>query len=1683
MGLCPRKIVAACAGKTQAKKDALMLQKSKSHSRRARQLRFEVLESRELLSIAPGHYVSGLVGSDSRLYIFPPEMPEGSLLAFPVAELRTASGTLAAPPRDVSCYPGYAYPGHWDKQFLDVADHPTNPKGLPSVLRSWDLSVLNAAAEEEGEGFLQIPVVTVGNVYMDNPAYPGPNQPRYLDVRLNALEWSPELPDGTRLLFGAGYAGIAGQNTIRGHYLFVINQHYAKARPVVNLSELRVESAGDIAFGPNGVLYLGLKGGKLLAVKNWDSSQPVATVHQLTGQWEDFDSLLPGEGNQLIGIAQDGDWYEINLQQLSSQRKGTLPLGTEVIAFAGGNPSGQGPAPGSAVYAYGAFFGSRRPDDLGTITGTVGRNSIRPYLFQRWYRFDVGQNGTIRIWITQGYQENPGIRIKLYQQINGGPLLPVSEVSGDGEQNLELTYTRGRADSPGMDVTYYVHFSDLFSPISFRVQVVPGGPWPKVRLGVLGDMLSQEYAEHWFINGKGWYDLLAESGRVDGGHYAQSYPDIRWQGYEYNWANWWATTGSIFSNGQLDGLVAQAQSGLLSHVVVILGSGDYMDSGAYAAIYNKQWTSGQIAAFDNQRLSSLYQALSRLTATGVPVILSTVVDPGFAPGVQGPYSDPAGRARVSQAVDNFNQKLRQMAAELGVPVIDSNGLMKAIFGSAANPANTIWVGGVALTHGQGNEPQFTFTANGICPGTVISGLWAGLVVHALNQLYNANLPPVSVQEILQAAGLGNGYNPAGPSLAVSYSQLIELPTLLPGNNAIDGMAWQDNNRNGRREPGESPAGNVTIQLYSIGWDGQIGSDDDRLVGETVTNSSGQYVFTNLRAGTYYLRVLPPPGSHFTYYLAGSNSSRDSDIVPPVGTSRPIQLEGGMVVSNIDVGLTSSSILQAQGLGRVDYRHFPNRQPSTGQLYYQFESTRAGLVSVNLDTMTPEAVLLLTDATGKVLGYCLGAGQVDAWADAAGQTFFVWVGGIRSLSHLAIGNLVEYDTATKQVTIRGSSQRDTISIAVEPTFGVQINQLRYSGVPEQGLSRIVVRSSRDIVRLQASSSADRLNVTPGRVTGEVWINQGLLPIQLDNWDGKFELDLGLGVDVVRIGGAPAESAEVFEFGPGGIRWRNSGFDHRIWGAEDILVVAGNGGNDSAFLVDPRGSTVVEAGLTNPQASRHLLALHGLTAEGYAYRCAVRGFQRVIVDVPGATDRATLYDSPEFEDRFFIDPAAATLVGPSGLMIKVTGAELVQAYGSSGTVADRAVVDGSAGDDRFEAEGTACRILWGGDPNRSAELRSFGRVTANARGGADEARFAIADPTAPVELSASAAERFARIVGPNYRYEVNGFRRVYAGSTDELAQTISVLVNARATLVDSGGHDFLYFLSEEGELRTLLDAQLPSENWLPGQLAGEFQVGLRQFGQVTAESRNGGTDVAVFAAGSDGRFIATPEYAVVQGNGYRFRTFGFDDVIVWNEDGLGPQSAVLYGSEYDDTLQVGLIGWRGLDIGSAMRFALGGPVPVNYYLVAVPTVRILADGLASGGVDQAQLMGIAGVQERFSALTATRSVVYWAEGGAGNRRLLTLEGFQSVQITGNASQGDADLAVVIDSPGNDWLWASGIHNPRRLSFEAVDHVLTLEDLAGVTAVRFFGGADTAEIEHREELEFELELVGDWLLPGPA
>jgi hypothetical protein len=87
--------------------------------------------------------------------------------------------------------------------------------------------------------------------------------------------------------------------------------------------------------------------------------------------------------------------------------------------------------------------------------------------------------------------------------------------------------------------------------------------------------------------------------------------------------------------------------------------------------------------------------------------------------------------------------------------------------------------------------------------------------------------------------------------------------------AIGNQVWIDMNDDGLRNSTESGVPNLPLQLWSPGINGNAenGSGDDVMLGTTVTDTNGLYLFTNLAPGVYYVRIPTPP----TYYPRVSTS--------------------------------------------------------------------------------------------------------------------------------------------------------------------------------------------------------------------------------------------------------------------------------------------------------------------------------------------------------------------------------------------------------------------------------------------------------------------------------------------------------------------------------------------------------------------------------------------------------------------------------------------------------------------------------------------------------------------------------------------------------------------------------------------------------------------------------------------
>lgn len=92
-------------------------------------------------------------------------------------------------------------------------------------------------------------------------------------------------------------------------------------------------------------------------------------------------------------------------------------------------------------------------------------------------------------------------------------------------------------------------------------------------------------------------------------------------------------------------------------------------------------------------------------------------------------------------------------------------------------------------------------------------------------------------------------------------------SFIPQNSSIEGRVWQDKNKNGIQDPGDTGIGGITILLFN-----QL----DLLMAITTTDNSGAYIFTDLAAGSYKLKFPMIQGLRVTAQFAGG-SNVDSDI--------------------------------------------------------------------------------------------------------------------------------------------------------------------------------------------------------------------------------------------------------------------------------------------------------------------------------------------------------------------------------------------------------------------------------------------------------------------------------------------------------------------------------------------------------------------------------------------------------------------------------------------------------------------------------------------------------------------------------------------------------------------------------------------------------------------------------------
>ncbi|NHQ90128.1 SdrD B-like domain-containing protein [Janthinobacterium lividum] len=111
--------------------------------------------------------------------------------------------------------------------------------------------------------------------------------------------------------------------------------------------------------------------------------------------------------------------------------------------------------------------------------------------------------------------------------------------------------------------------------------------------------------------------------------------------------------------------------------------------------------------------------------------------------------------------------------------------------------------------------------------------------------------------------------------------------------SIGDRVWFDANGNGTQDAGEAGVGGVKVNLYN---------EQGAVVASATTDASGNYLFSNLVPGNYYLGFVPPAGYGFTKADIGGYAT-DSDVNPATGfTTTWAALKSGETQMDWDAGL-------------------------------------------------------------------------------------------------------------------------------------------------------------------------------------------------------------------------------------------------------------------------------------------------------------------------------------------------------------------------------------------------------------------------------------------------------------------------------------------------------------------------------------------------------------------------------------------------------------------------------------------------------------------------------------------------------------------------------------------------------------------------------------------------------------
>ena len=642
--------------------------------------------------------------------------------------------------------------------------------------------------------------------------------------------------------------------------------------------------------------------------------------------------------------------------------------------------------------------------------------------------------------------------------------------------------------------------------------------------------------------------------------------------------------------------------------------------------------------------------------------------------------------------------------------------------------------------------------------------------------------------------------------------------------------------------GEDSGGTWTLQITDTmawdtgtleGWSLQISAEEPFVE----TGADGTYAFTELASATYHVRHdLPAGWSH----------------ADPVDGAFLVNVGAGEVVRGVD--FLASEIPQlppATELGSVDFLKIADLDLGGGDYWYACQTTRQGYLTVEalLPGSAGELEMKLYDASLVELASSAvsSEGERIDWNADAGETFYINVTGAASDFDLRLCNLVELDG--RNLVVFGTNGDDRLDFAAGDWHEVAVNGVQYEfhsssvtsvefdggagcntailrgttgeetavlhafrgtltgqdyGVSVTQTARIVVvgQGGDDVAYLYDSAGDDRFIATPryGKLYGDGFSNRAV------SFRYVYAYATGGGADIAKLYDSAGD--DTFVGTPTYGKLYGDGFSNRAVSFRYVHAYGRAGGADIAKLYDSAGDDTFVGtpgdgklygnGFYNRAVSFRYVHAYGRAGGADVAKLYDSAGDDTFVGTPddgklygngfynravsfryvhaygraGGADVASLYDSAG-DDRFVGTPDYGKLYG-NGFYNRAVSFRYVHAYASAGGI-DMAKLYDSAGDDRFVGKPTFGKLYGDAFYNRAVSFR-YVHAYATA-GGADVARL-YDSPGDDTFISRATS---AKLFGDGFYNRAVSFPRVYAYATGGGVD--------RAKLYDSAGDDCL------------------------------------------------------------------------------------------------------------------------------------------------------------------------------------------------------------------------------------------------------------------------------------------------------